>query len=80
MMVWAAPGVPYLVSPIMRRVVCYVAASCRVVASANHAHEWSVTRRSTVAGGLHVMHVMITPCAHMSCNHINNVWAHLGNV
>jgi hypothetical protein len=60
MMMWAAPDTPRLVDPVMCRAVYYVAPSYQVVASANHACEWSAMQRSTIAACLHILQVMIT--------------------
>jgi hypothetical protein len=49
MMVRVAPDTPRLIDPVTQRVVCYVAPSCRVVASTNRAREWSATRCHIVA-------------------------------
>jgi hypothetical protein len=65
-------------------VVCSVAPSNRVKASANHTHEWSATQRCTVAQYCsvypHSLQVMITLSARTSCKRLGNVQACLGNM
>jgi hypothetical protein len=72
MIVRAVPSAPRLVGPTTRHAICYVAPSYRVVASANRACERSAVRCCTIAAGLHVLHVMITLSAHMSCSCLGN--------
>jgi hypothetical protein len=72
MMVRVAPGVPHLVDPATRRVVCCIAPSYWVVASATRARERSAVRHCTLAVGhdnVVYPHVLQSP---------DNAWAHLG--
>jgi hypothetical protein len=55
MMVKATLGAPRLVDPAKWHVAYYIAPSCLVVASVNHARKPSVARHCTVAPGLLVV-------------------------
>jgi hypothetical protein len=67
MMAWAAHGAPRPIGLATWCVVCSVAPSRRIIASANRAHEQSVVQRCTV---VHVCMVCRPGCRRLPVLHV----------